>query len=346
MNDKKARKETSEITKKGLGTLIGKISGKGQLELEIDRLKSQIVRLELDLQSAKSQLEKKEALARLAVADRQEAEALLNQERIRTQTLSHELETLRSESEGKLKFRGIETLSPQAVQVYLSRLRSFHAPADDLLTVYLPSGTRLSEIMSEKILERVEEETRTLLDRLESETGVVIFYDFHRMICEAMAPPLPIASSTWQLGHNFKVALLEESLSKDYRILILILHAGESFIGFTPDAQVFDTKELIRSNVKEKHSKGGFSQRRFERLRGEDIAHYIDKVVEALHRFLEENRSVDFVILSGDFQLIGEIRKRLPLNLEVIEKPSDIRVEKTGGEEILRTVLSSRRYLL
>ena len=107
MNDKKARKETSEITKKGLGTLIGKISGKGQLELEIDRLKSQIVRLELDLQSAKSQLEKKEALARLAVADRQEAEALLNQERIRTQTLSHELETLRSESEGKLKFRGL-----------------------------------------------------------------------------------------------------------------------------------------------------------------------------------------------------------------------------------------------
>ncbi|AKB12744.1 MAG: Vms1/Ankzf1 family peptidyl-tRNA hydrolase [Methanosarcina thermophila] len=346
MNDKKAKKETSEITKKGLGTLIGKISGKEQLELEIARLKSQIVRLELDLQSAKSQLEKKEALARQAVADRQEAEALLNQERIRTQTLSHELETLRSESEGKLKFRGIETLSPQAVQAYLSRLKSFHAPADDLLTVYLPSGTRLSEIMSEKILERVEEGNRTLLDRLESETGVVLFYDFHRMICEAIAPPLPIASPTWQLGDNFEVALLEESLSKDYRILILILHAGESFIGFTPDARVFDIRELIRSSVKEKHSKGGFSQRRFERLREEDIAHHVDKVVEALDRVLEENRSIDFVILSGDFQLIGEIRKRLPLNLEVIEKPSDIRVEKTGGEEILRTVLSSRRYLL
>jgi peptide subunit release factor 1 (eRF1) len=346
MNDKKAKKETSEITKKGLGTLIGKISGKEQLELEIDRLESQIVRLELDLQSAKSQLEKKEALARQAVADRQEAEALLNQERIRTQTLSHELETLRSESEGKLKFRGIETLSPQAVQAYLSRLKSFHAPADDLLTVYLPSGTRLSEIMSEKILERVEEGNRTLLDRLESETGVVLFYDFHRMICEAIAPPLPIASPTWQLGDNFEVALLEESLSKDYRILILILHAGESFIGFTPDARVFDIRELIRSSVKEKHSKGGFSQRRFERLREEDIAHHVDKVVEALDRVLEENRSIDFVILSGDFQLIGEIRKRLPLNLEVIEKPSDIRVEKTGGEEILRTVLSSRRYLL
>ena len=192
----------------------------------------------------------------------------------------------------------------------------------------------------------MEEENLTLLDRLETETGLVIFYDIHRMICEAIAPPFPVTSSSWQLGDSFEVSLLEEILNKDYRMLVLVLHAGESFIGFSPDARVFDTEELIRSSVKEKHSKGGFSQRRFERLREEDIAHHMDKVIEALDRVLEENKLIDCVILSGDFQLIGEIRKRLPFNLEIIEKPSDIRVEKSGGEEILRTVLSSRRYLL
>ncbi|AKB43870.1 Vms1/Ankzf1 family peptidyl-tRNA hydrolase [Methanosarcina vacuolata] len=298
------------------------------------------------MQSAKNQLEKKDILARQAVSDRQEAEALLNQERIRTRTISHELETIRAESQSKLKFRGIETLSLQAIQAYLSKLKSFHAPADDLLTAYLPSGTRLSGVISEKVLERVEEENLTLLDRLETETGIVLFYDIHRMICEAIAPSFPVTSSSWQLGDSFEVSLLEEILNKDYRMLVLVLHAGESFIGFAPDARVFDTEELIRSSVKEKHSKGGFSQRRFERLREEDIAHHMDKVIEALDRVLEENKLIDCVILSGDFQLIGEIRKRLPFNLEIIEKPSDIRVEKSGGEEILRTVLSSRRYLL
>jgi len=298
------------------------------------------------LQSAKNQLEKKDILARQAVSDRQEAEALLNQERIRTRTISHELETIRAESQSKLKFRGIETLSLQAIQAYLSKLKSFHAPAEDLLTAYLPSGTRLSGVISEKVLERVEEENLTLLDRLETETGLVLFYDIHRMICEAIAPPFPVTSSSWQLGDSFEVSLLEEILNKDYRMLVLVLHAGESFIGFAPDARVFDTEELIRSSVKEKHSKGGFSQRRFERLREEDIAHHMDKVIEALDRVLEENKLIDCVILSGDFQLIGEIRKRLPFNLEIIEKPSDIRVDKSGGEEILRTVLSSRRYLL
>lgn len=345
ISDKKTKKEATEVPKKGLGAFLGKISGKGQLELEIDRLNSQIVKLELDLQSAKTQLEKKEALARQAVADRQETEALLNQERTRTRTLAYELETIRAESQDKLKFRGIETLSPQAVQAYLSKLKSFHTLAGDLLTAYLPPGTRLSGVLSEKVLDRIEE-TLTLLDRLDSETGLVLFYDLHRMVCEAIAPPFPITSAAWQLGDSFEISLLEEILSKDYRILVLVLHAGESFIGFAPDSQVFDTEELIRSSVKEKHSKGGFSQRRFERLREEDIAHHMDKVLEALDRVLEENKLIDCVILSGDFQLIGEIRKRLPFNLEIIEKPSDIRVEKAGGEDILRTVLSSRRYLL
>ncbi|MDD2340017.1 MAG: Vms1/Ankzf1 family peptidyl-tRNA hydrolase [Methanosarcina sp.] len=349
MNDKISKKEATEaaeVTKKGLSKLIGKFSGKEQLELEIDHLNSKIIKLELDLRSAKIQLEKRESLARQAVADRQEAEALLNYERVRTQTLSYKLETIRTESEEKLQFRGIENLSQQAVQAYLSKLKSFHAPSDDLLTAYLPPDTRLSNVLSEMVLERVEEETRTLLDRLDSETGLVFFYDLHRMVCEAIAPPVPITSPAWQLGHNFEVSLLEETLSKDYRTIVLVLHAGESFIGFTPDAKFFDTEELIRSSVKEKHSKGGFSQRRFERLREEDIAHHMDKVIEALDKVLEENRSIGFVFLSGDFQLIGKIKKLLPFDLEIIEKPSDIRVEKTGGEEILRAVLSSRRYLL
>lgn len=347
MNDKKdSKREATEDAKKGLSTFIGKISGRGQLELEIDRLNSQIVRLELDLRSAKNQLEKKETLARQAVADRQEAEARFNQECIRTQTLSHELEMLRVESQGKLEFRGIETLSPSAVQAYLSKLRSFHAPADHLLTAYLPPGTCLSGVLSEKVLDLIEEETLTLLDRLDQETGFVFFYDLHRMVCEAIVPPVPVTSSSWHLGHSFETSLLEESLSKDYRMLVLVLHAGESFIGFAADARFFDARELVRSSVKEKHSKGGFSQRRFERLREEDIAHHMDKVFEALDKVLDENSPIDCVIMSGDSQLIRETQKRLPLNLEIIERPSDIKVEKAGGEEILRTVLSSRRYLL
>ncbi|HII81604.1 MAG TPA: peptide chain release factor-like protein [Methanosarcina sp.] len=347
MTDKKAAKtEVATDRKKGLGTIIGKISGKGRLETEIDRLSSRVAELELNLQNTKNQLEKKEILARQAVSDRQEAEARLNQELIRTQTLSHELEAVRTEFQGRLEFRGTENLSPSAVQAYLSKLSSFRSPSEDLLTVYLPSGTRFSTVLPDKNLDLVEEETRSLLDRLDTETGMVFFYDLHRMIAEAIVPPFPVAASAWYLQNNFETAPLDENLSSVCRMLVLVLHAGESFIGFSPDARIFDTEEFIKSSVKEKHSKGGFSQRRFERLREEDIAHHMDKVFEALDKVLEENSPLDLIVMNGDSQLIREAEKRLPLSPEIIEKPADIKVEKTGGEEILRTVLSSRRYLL
>lgn len=341
-----AKKEAAENTKKGLGTIIGKISGKGQLELEIDRLNSRIVKLESDLQSTKTQLEKKEALARLAVAEKQEVESRLNQEIVRTQTLYHELEKIRAESSNKLEFRGIENLSPSAVEAYLSKLSSFHTPADDLLTVYLSHGTRISGLLSEKVLDLIEGKTLALLERLDPETGLVFFYDIHRMICEVIVPPIPVTSPFWQLGGSFATSFLKESLSKDYRILTLILHAGESFIGFAPDARIFDTSELVRSSVKEKHSKGGFSQRRFERLREEDIAHHMQKVSEALDKVLEENSHIDFVLISGDPLLSKEIQRQLPLDIEVIEKSSDLKIERTNSEDVIRTVLSSRRYML
>ena len=44
----------------------------------------------------------------------------------------------------------------------------------------------------------------------------------------------------------------------------------------------FEVKELVETQVKEKHSKGGWSQKRFERLREEDIKNHLDAVQEKL----------------------------------------------------------------
>ncbi|MDI9394291.1 MAG: hypothetical protein QM426_02245 [Euryarchaeota archaeon] len=63
ITDKNASKtELAADRKKGLGSIIGKISGKGKLETEIKRLSSRVVELELNLQNTKNQLEKKKLL--------------------------------------------------------------------------------------------------------------------------------------------------------------------------------------------------------------------------------------------------------------------------------------------
>jgi len=346
VQSKDGKKEVTEEVKKGLGSLFGKVSGKDQLELEIDRLNSHIVELEIDLKTMENQLAKKEVLARDAVAARQEAESRLNQELVKMQTLTHELETLRAKTPEKFEFRGIDTLSPSAMEAYFSKIASFRSPGEDLLTVYLPPGTALSNVLSEKLLSYLGEETRALLDRLDPETGLVLFHDIHRMISEVIVPSIPIMTSAWYFKDHFETGALEGNLEAERRILVLLLHAGESFVGFAPDTLAFDAEELVRSSVKEKHSKGGFSQRRFERLREEDISHHLEKVMEAVNKILEENAPVDCIIMSGDSLLIREVERRLPLDIEIIEKSTDLKLEKISGEDVMRSVLSCRRYLL
>ncbi|WP_243684257.1 hypothetical protein [Methanosarcina barkeri] len=56
----------------------------------------------------------------------------------------------------------------------------------------------------------------------------------------------------------------------------------------------------------------------------------MDKVFEVLNKTLEENSPVDCIVMSGDAQLLKEIQRYLPLNLEIIEKPSDLKLEKNG----------------
>ena len=64
--------------------------------------------------------------------------------------------------------------------------------------------------------------------------------------------------------------------------LIVSAHAGDTFLGVAMSRAGFEVMELVESQVKEKHSKGGWSQKRFERLREEDIKNHLDLILEKL----------------------------------------------------------------
>jgi len=217
-NPKKGSREEKENRVKGISSILGKLSGKEPLELEIERLNSRIQKLKLELKTAQTQLEKKEKLAREAVSVKQEAESRLNQELVRRQTLTHELETLKAKTSQKFGFRALETLSPSAMQAYIFKLASFRAqvPAsDELLTVYLSPNSPISKILPEKLLERLPKNSRILLEKFDSETGLVFFHDIHCMISEVIVPPFPIDRNVWHIGESFEPELLENKLKSD-----------------------------------------------------------------------------------------------------------------------------------
>jgi peptide subunit release factor 1 (eRF1) len=100
---------------------------------------------------------------------------------------------------------------------------------------------------------------------------------------------------------------------------------------------------VVRSSVKAKHGKGGFSQRRFERLREEDIAHHVEKVRGVLNEFKGQP---DRIILCGDLLLAEEIVKGAELPATPVSRKIDARIDTKKPENILREILSYRRYRL
>jgi hypothetical protein len=195
-------------------------------------------------------------------------------------------------------------LSPREMERLMSRLQSIRSPANDLISAQFKTIADLPLDSSLKA------------KSLRSSRGW-IYLKCPQLFRLLLVPPFPIEEEFTIMGDCFELSLLNKML--DTPILIVSLHAGESFLGFALSKDKFQAKELVRSMVKEKHSKGGWSQKRFEQLREEDIRCHVKIVMEKLKEFVHDYRLIaKMVVVGGDTILINQI---LPfIDLPVIEK--------------------------
>ncbi|QLC49405.1 peptide chain release factor-like protein [Methanolobus zinderi] len=326
--------------------IFRKYSGKEELEKEISKLQSHLFELELDVNTANKRYEKSAVSEKKAVAAKQEAEEKLKAAEVRLQTLEHELEKARKDTSGELYFSRTDRFSKQRTEEFLLALSSVKDPADSLVTVYIAAGSKMENLeYHDDALKVLDSETIAMVDKVDSPTGLVLFYSPDFMITELIVPPLPLKRSCWSTGNTFDTAPVLKLLRTRASILFLVAHAGESLIGYSHDSENLDSFQLVKSSVKAKHAKGGFSQRRFERLRDEDIAHHIDKVKPALRDLIDEyGDSADYFVIAGDRQLAEEMTSDLALDIERVFSSSDIRVEKHNIPDLMKQLLIYRRY--
>ncbi|WP_094228129.1 Vms1/Ankzf1 family peptidyl-tRNA hydrolase [Methanolobus psychrotolerans] len=326
--------------------IFRKYSGKEELENVINKLQSHILELELDVKTANIRYEKGLVSEKKAIAAKQEAEEKLKVAEVKLLTMEHELERQRTDAPEELSFTRVDLFNKQQTEEFLLSISSLKYPAESLLTVYIASGDKLDSIKdNETLADRLDSETLTLVGKIDSSTGFVLFHSPDHLVNELIVPPLPLKRSYWDTGATFDTTPLLSSLKEGLSVCVLVAHAGESFVGCSLDSEEFDSFQMIKSSVKAKHSKGGFSQRRFERLRGEDIAHHIDKVKLSLKSLLDEfEGNLDYIILAGDPQLAREITTDVPLSINQIVSSSDIHIEKHNMSDVLKQILVYRRY--
>jgi len=233
----------------------------------------------------------------------------------------------------------------------LAQIGSVSSRNEDLVTVYLRPNESVTDLNGFESTTELEQDVKYLMQRIESPTGMALFYDMKRlgMVRMLMTPPFPIHESGWKLDRVFDTTPLQELLERNQVICIVLAHAGETFIGISNREAVIDYK-VVRSSVKEKHTKGGWSQRRFERLRDEDIKHHAEKARGVFEALVDEYKDeLKMVVASGEYNLVKEITGgdsgyRYPFPLLIRSIDLKAKVEKQNIDKIRVLAWSARWY--
>jgi len=188
-------------------------------------------------------------------------------------------------------------LSPREMDQLLERLSSISSPREDLLTAYLSGPIPADAPLPSRL--------RDAAAAVGFLRGSIVLH-CPQLFSLLLVPPFPIVDSRLEEAATFSLGPIREMLETP--VLVLSAHAGESFLGVALGREGFIAEDLVKSSVIGKHSKGGWSQKRFERLREEEIKSHADEVGQALAALAVRYRPlVKYAVLAGDESLLRRI---------------------------------------
>ena len=174
-------------------------------------------------------------------------------------------------------------------------------------------------------------------------TGTVVFYG--RRAAVAIAPPFPIDEELQCDG--VEVGPMLDLLSRDVTVGVVLLRLGRYAVGVVEGGRLAASKSDTRY-VKNRHRKGGSSQRRFERSRERLVRELYDKVCTVTEEvFRPYGDRIEYLLLGGERQTLLAFTKRCGYvdrsGIEVLPRRLDVdRPGKAALDNIQRQVWMSR----
>jgi hypothetical protein len=304
--------------------------GKKKLEDRILELQAELAKLEGEKEEFQRTLEKREEKIRRLTSANQEANlALKAAEQKAAASLSAPVQAAFEKcDEQKPKAK---KLSLREMDMLMERLRVCRSPRDDLLVAYCPGPIPEDAALPLQI--------KKAAATIKSQRGVIILHS-PQLFSLLFIPPFPIQESLSREGSAFALDLVLEMM--DTPVLVISAHAGETFLGVALSREGFLAEELVESQVMGKHSKGGWSQKRFERLREEDIKSHVDLASQKLAELMGKYKTLlKYAVLSGEESLIRQIAPAI--DLPVIERRLE-RHDDRKTKELLEEVYGFACY--
>lgn len=275
--------------------------GKKKLEDRILDLEAALAKMEGEKEDLSRTLEKREEKIRKLTSANQEANIALKaaEQKAAVHTTPAQAAPKWCE-EQKPKAR---KLSLHEMDMLMERLKACRSPRDDLLAAFYSGAVPEDVALPQQI--------KKAAAAIKSQRGGIILHCPQLFSLQFIAP-FPISESHSQEGGTFALELLEEMM--DTPVLVVSAHAGETFLGVALGREGFEAEELVESSVIGKHSKGGWSQKRFERLREEDIKSHVDLTLQKMASLMGRYKTLlKYAVLSGEESLISRIAPAIGL---------------------------------
>ena len=255
------------------------------------RLKKRIEELEGECESLQAQVESAKESRAEAVSARQEAEREINRLEDRITELEDRLDRAEGDGEADLTFRHEETASGGRVGAVADRLRSVDAGREGALTAFVDDD--VPDAVRETLGDRT-----PLVSRA---APCLVCVDDAGLVATALTLPIePDPFVEW--ADEFRVE--SEWIRPTGRLCFALVRSDRFALGVYEDGERV-AFEGFESDVMDEHSKGGFSQDRFERRRDAQIDEHLEKAATAVE---DHATDADRVVVVGERSVLGELR--------------------------------------
>ena len=176
------------------------------------------------------------------------------------------------------------------------------------ITLYVIPGDSQSQMIAlEGRIGRDMERLARIAPRIESsETGFAVFLSQERAL--AIVPPFPVQENRLIMGWD--VTQLRKILAHEYIVGVVLLRLGRYSVGVVRGETLLSSKTDTRY-VKGRHSAGGQSQKRFQRIRKKQIDNIYQKTCSVVkEQFGPFEDQLDYIILGGErYTLLGFLKR-------------------------------------
>lgn len=175
-----------------------------------------------------------------------------------------------------------------------------------MLSLYVPSGRPVSDVINmlrqelaitdniklKRTKDRVQRALAAAIDRLSSiskipQNGLVLFAgendDTGEFICLMFSPPDPVTVYFYRTDKYFHLEFLEDMLEESDVYGLIVIERDEATIGLLKGSSLIVLEE-VEGYVPGKHSKGGQSQRRYDRIIEELVEEFYKRVGEIVNK--------------------------------------------------------------